>query len=347
MLLSPEEIKQETRGLWKSCFHDSEEFMDLYFEDKYTDEDNITLRPDGFVAGAVQVLPYRMTFYQHVIHAGYISGLSVHPDYRGKGMAVQLLREAHRKIYNRNGAISFLIPGCDRLRKFYERTQHGAYWTSTYRMETEIRETEETDDRIVVEQPEEWRQELYVFYRRNTSGVDFMLHPSETDFFAALANEDMAGGYVLTARKNRRLCGICLARKEKDGRMFIHSLLVENVQTKNAFIRFLKQADRETDKVYARVPAPGSHDGSVPYAMARVINVERFLNTVLKVYPDFQLHIGVDGDLDIPENNGYYLLENGKVIVTDRRPDSIVTPGGLAAMFLSSYPMYVEMMLDE
>ena len=62
MILTPQEIKQQTRALWKECFHDSEEFMDIYFEEKYTDQQNITVREDGKVIGAMQVIPYPMTF---------------------------------------------------------------------------------------------------------------------------------------------------------------------------------------------------------------------------------------------------------------------------------------------
>ena len=31
MLLSPDEIKEQTRQLWRTCFDDTEDFMDIYF----------------------------------------------------------------------------------------------------------------------------------------------------------------------------------------------------------------------------------------------------------------------------------------------------------------------------
>ena len=64
MILTPQEIKQQTRALWKECFHDSEEFMDIYFEEKYADQQNITVRENGKVIGAMQVIPYPMTFHR-------------------------------------------------------------------------------------------------------------------------------------------------------------------------------------------------------------------------------------------------------------------------------------------
>lgn len=126
----------------------------------------------------------------------------------------------------------------------------------------------------------------------------------------------------------------------------MRSLLVTHQEVKDLFVRQLKQL-AGVDHIYARVPSPGAVNGATPFAMARVINVKHFLSAVVKVYPDFEIHIGVDGDLDVPENNGFYLVGKGKVQLTDQRPDSIVTPGGLAAMFLGAHPTLIEMMLNE
>ena len=38
---------------------------------------------------------------------------------------------------------------------------------------------------------------------------------------------------------------------------------------------------------------------------------------------------------------------NGRVRLTDIRPESIITPGGLAAMFMAAQPIVMDMMLDE
>ena len=133
MILTPQEIKQQTRALWKECFHDSEAFMDIYFEEKYADQQNITIRENGKVIGAMQVIPYPMTFHRLMIFTGYVSGLCVSPEHRKRGVASQLLRQAHRELYRQGAALSFVIPADEGLRHFYEKPEHGAYWTATYR----------------------------------------------------------------------------------------------------------------------------------------------------------------------------------------------------------------------
>ena len=239
-----------------------------------------------------------------------------------------------------------MIPGNEELRHFYEKATHGAYWTAVFRKEAEITIEGDIDEKIEVTQPEEWGEELYVFYRQHTLNQPFMIHPSENDFFAALEVCDLEDGMVLVARRKRKLLGVCLVVKENDGRCFLRSMVAEDNRVKHAFLNFIfKQYGIET--AYARIAVPGSAAGAVSYGMARVINVEKFLQAILAVYPTFQLHIGVDGDLDIPENNGYYYVDNGKVTITDEKPGNIVTPGGLAAMLLGAHPTMMEMMLDE
>ena len=46
-------------------------------------------------------------------------------------------------------------------------------------------------------------------------------------------------------------------------------------------------------------------------------------------------------------NKGGYELKNGSVDYTDQMPERIVTPGGLAAMFLAAQPLILDLMMDE
>lgn len=347
MLLTPEETKQQTRELWKTCFNDSEDFMDIYFKDKYTDESNLTIRHDSKVVAAMQLLPYRMTFYGAVEHVGYISGLGTLPEFRGKGYASNLLHEAHRRLYSQGATLSLLIPQDEELRHFYEKPQHGAFWTSVFRQELPLDVSNDGRfDKIEVTRPDEWGEDLYIYYRRLTSELPFMVHPSESDFFAALEAADLQDGYVLVAHRKRRLVGFCLAVKEPNGKVYIRTLAITEAATRAAFVDYLCKTCG-VDKVYRRFCLPGSLKNSVPYAMARVVNVPLFLSYIATKNPGFQLHVGVEGDLDIPENNGWYIVENGRVRLTDIRPESIVTPGGLAAMFMAAQPLVLDMMLDE
>ncbi|MBR6482934.1 MAG: GNAT family N-acetyltransferase, partial [Bacteroidaceae bacterium] len=61
--MSEHNILLQTRHLWKTCFGDSEAFMDIYFSKKYTPASNIVRQADGTVVAATQLLPYVLGMY--------------------------------------------------------------------------------------------------------------------------------------------------------------------------------------------------------------------------------------------------------------------------------------------
>ena len=347
MLLTPEELKQQTRALWQTCFPtDSEEFLDIYFEEKYTDAANITYREDAQVLAAAQLLPYTMNFYGSTIHTGYFSGICTHPDFRGRGLASQIIRKGHRRLYEQGGVLSFLIPGNDDLRHFYERPQHGAFWTSSFRAEVELTPTTDDNSRITIEEPDEWGENLYVYYQQRCRTYPFIFKASLNDFFAALETCDLEDGFVLVARNKGRISGLCWGIYQTDGRVMLRDIVVSEYRVQNLFVRYLCEKYK-VEHVYDCGACAGAIKGAQPYAMARVVNVVKFFKTILVQHPGFELNVGIDGDLDVPENNGFYMLKGGKVFIVDERPNQIITPGGLAAMFLGSQPVIVRNMLDE
>lgn len=345
-LLTEEEIKRQTRELWKTCFHDSEDFLGLYFEDKYTSQNNFTLREQGRVVAACQMLPYRFTFYGNVLHSAYLSGLCTVPALRNRGLASRLVSNAHRRLYEQGAALSFLVPGDEALRHFYESERHGAYWTAAYRQEIRLEPAVAPDSATSVHASEEWGRELYVCYRRQTQKTAFMLHPGENDFFAALEDCANTGGKVLEARRRGSVCGLMLVAREKDGRCFAQELAAKDDSVTAALVAAAKEQLGASD-IYFRAPCNGNAPAATPYAMARIINVRKFLSAIFAAYPGFELHVGVGNDFDIPENNGYYRLASGRVETTEERPDTVLTPGGLAALFLGAVPVRMPMLLDE
>lgn len=81
--------------------------------------------------------------------------------------------------------------------------------------------------------------------------------------------------------------------------------------------------------------------------MARVVNAPAFLEAAARGFPGLDTRIGVRDDLDIPRNNGCYLLARGRCVPTEEAPDTVVTPGELASLFLDGEETRVRLMLDE
>ena len=77
-------MREKVKNLWKLCFNDSDEFTDMYFRLRYSNDVNIAIQSGEEVIAALQMLPYPMTFGKNEIKTGYVSGACTHPDYRNR-----------------------------------------------------------------------------------------------------------------------------------------------------------------------------------------------------------------------------------------------------------------------
>lgn len=109
------------RCMWKACFGDTEESMDIFFSRKYRDENTLIYFEKGEAVASLQMLPYTITFYGERIPFVYLAGLCTLPEYRQKGYMAQLIHQAHEVVEKRNIPLAILIPAEEWLYHFYEK----------------------------------------------------------------------------------------------------------------------------------------------------------------------------------------------------------------------------------
>lgn len=98
--------KQQIIDLWRLSFNDSEEFIRLYFDRVYKEENTLVIEKNGQVVSALQMLPYTMTYYGTEISVAYISGACTLPSMRGKGLMRELLQNAFEEMKYRSVAVT-------------------------------------------------------------------------------------------------------------------------------------------------------------------------------------------------------------------------------------------------
>ncbi len=116
-----EHTKPLVRQMWKICFGDSDEFLDIHFTYKYKNENTLIYFEGDIAVASLQMLPYTITFYQEKVPFAYLAGLCTLPEYRKRGYMDKLIRKAHRILVDRNIPLSILIPAEDWLFHFYEK----------------------------------------------------------------------------------------------------------------------------------------------------------------------------------------------------------------------------------
>lgn len=129
--------KQQIIDLWRLSFNDTEEFIRLYFDRVYKEENTLVIEKDGQVVSALQMLPYTMTYYGTEISVAYISGACTLPSMRGKGLMKQLMQKAFDEMKYRSVAVAALIPADPWLFDYYREL--GYTETFDYSEDTYIR----------------------------------------------------------------------------------------------------------------------------------------------------------------------------------------------------------------
>ena len=112
---------QNVRQMWKICFNDTEEFMDIYFSEKYLNDNTLLYFENNSPVASLQMLPYYFTFYGVQIPISYISGACTLPEFRNKGLMGKLLIQSFEVMKERKIPLSILIPADNQLCSYYKK----------------------------------------------------------------------------------------------------------------------------------------------------------------------------------------------------------------------------------
>lgn len=300
--------KEEVKALWKRCFNDSDEFVDLYFEKRYKDEINLAVRQEGRIVSALQTLSYPMTFCGEIIPASYISGACTHPDYRRQGWMHRLLADAHRKMYEEDVWVSMLIPANEALFGYYAKSGYAPVFGYA-RLKMPAKELglsplytflDETDNRTCL--CEHYRYFSHSLRKRSCC----VLHPKD-DFRVIMADLRLSEGRLLVARRGGLVNGMAFCVMEED-HLIVKELLADNEIVRDSLMKKACECFG-TDEVECLVP---TFMDSLYLGMARIIHAEKMMNLVARKYPLVEIYIQITGDETNPENNGYYIIREGK-----------------------------------
>lgn len=107
--------------MWRVCFGDSQPYYDIYFRERYKDENTLAYFVGDKVVASLQLLHYNFTYFNTEIPIAYISGACTLPETRQKGYMQDLLKRAFKEIAKRNVPLSMLVPEEDWLLSFYDK----------------------------------------------------------------------------------------------------------------------------------------------------------------------------------------------------------------------------------
>ena len=115
------ETRHQILEMWRICFGDSQPYYDIYFRERYKDENTLAFFVEDKVVASLQLLHYHFTYYNTEIPVSYISGACTLPEERKMGYMGALLKRAFIEIKKRNAPLSLLVPEEKWLLDFYNK----------------------------------------------------------------------------------------------------------------------------------------------------------------------------------------------------------------------------------
>lgn len=102
--------KAELRELWREAFHDSEPYMDFYFQWAAERSHIFIANQDGVLASMLYCNPYRLCAGEQEIEAFYMVGVATKEKYRRRGLMRKLMLEAFDWMWQQKTPFCYLRP---------------------------------------------------------------------------------------------------------------------------------------------------------------------------------------------------------------------------------------------
>ena len=114
------------RELWKTCFGDSDWYLDHFFHNAYRPERALVLEAEGAVVSMLLTFPETVvTAAGGTAPACYVYAFCTHPDSQGRGYGRTLLAWTEQRARAEGCAAALMVPGEESLFRFYRSLGYG------------------------------------------------------------------------------------------------------------------------------------------------------------------------------------------------------------------------------
>lgn len=279
--------KQQLIELWRLCFDDTEDFIQLYFDRVYTEENALTIEVNGAIVSALQMIPYTMGFCDSELTVSYIAGACTHPEHRGKGYMGELLNEAFRIMRQRNYDLTALIPANSSLFEYYRRYGYTEIFDYSL-IEEELPEVLIPNEGIQLTAIDEKSAELekiYAYFDRKLKERACCVLHTKDDFITSVIEFRQDAGETILAVQGGQPVGMAFLYPAID-RVYMKEFVYDNAHIRAILLQEILLHYRMTKIQYVAPPQlPDTHR----LGMGMVLNRERSSRLWLTKNVDFPI----------------------------------------------------------
>lgn len=312
--------RDEIKKIWTECFKDPKDYVEMYFDQVYRDDEAMLLTDQaGAPVSSLLLQNYRMSFHGQEPAVSYIAGAATRRSKRGQGYMSRLMVDALKESARRGDMLCSLIPADEALYFFYRR-----YGFSTVFYTKEQRFTAFHSFPVKGEYhhvDDEMSDDVWcAFDRFQHKRKCYVLH-SRRDFYNILADLKSDGGdFVVMAKddedKGSEIVSMAWARRVGD-MLLVTDVMGEDSDARSAALRQLRGISGDTPILLYGHPDDSMGGRLMPRGMGRFVNVGKALSIIAAADPKFRSRIRVSDDL-LPEYNSHtFVVGDGRCEIDD------------------------------
>lgn len=324
--------QQEFEEIFSLSFGDSAAWKKWFFS-HVVNEDLIMLGGEtaGKNASALLMQPYDFLYAGRLVPSAYISCVATRPQFRARGAASALMKEALAEARSKGIALCELIPAEDHLYFFYDRLGFATVFYSDYLRFTSAHA-------FAGGKGEEVAPSAAMLARLERKFGCGVMH-SEADYRNILDDLTLDGNPNVIAVADGADEAMLFATSDASN-VNVKLMLATSREVGNMALGLLRR--REPGKTFEVSTPPLSGEKAYMRArgMGRIVNPLVMLQALASAHPMLEYSLLLHDDI-IPENSGVYVIEGGSCrqepVTAHVKADVELTPATLTALLFSSH----------
>ncbi len=313
--------KEIITQIWQECFNDSDEYIEMYFNRVYRDDDALLLIKNDIPISSMLLQRYAMSFHGDVVNMGYIYGAGTRKQLRGNGYMSELMVDSLKTSFTRGDMLCSLIPANEWLYNYYSKfgfstvfyinkerftSQHKFHVNGKYHLINDVN-------------PKTIYEQFHTLMKQRQCCV---LH-SYQDFLNIIEDNRLDNGKFITlgdSFNNIKSMAWAVIRNDE---LVVSDILACDNDARNAALSELQHQYPNHPIVILAHPQNEHRNNIQSRGMARIINVNQTLSLIASKHPNLNTSIKIT-DTIITENYHTYILNNGKCKTMDNFNGKIV-----------------------
>ena len=280
-------LKKDVIHIWKTCFpDDSYDFTEFYFRRKYKNENTLVWLENGKAVACLQMLPYNITYFGHILPVAYISGAATLPEFRNKGIMKKLLTFSFQEMQKRQIPLSALIPQEPWLFDFYSGLGYETVFSySEFKLQSnnafEKENTysiEEIDTRNAIT--------AYQFYNGYFINQNVCIQKSFEDFNALIEFYQLENGQILSAISDYQIHALCFVNTSEN-KIIIKDLIAKNEKAKLSLFHYITSNYKNNEIVLQTIGQENAVNH--PKGMLRIIDLKKIMELFTETHTNLTL----------------------------------------------------------